>query len=139
MAKQIYIDENGNEQLVSGTINNASILPISASDSTDTKDYIDNGLSGKVQIATFDFNKTIAATTEATYFITRNDFNLPNNAVCVSAFLREGISSNVNAGGLVYSAYVNPTTTNAVEGKMYNGTGTSRTYNITATIFYTLP
>lgn len=42
MAKQIYIDENGNEQLVSGTINNASLLPISASDSTNTKDYIDS-------------------------------------------------------------------------------------------------
>lgn len=47
MAKEIYIDENGNEQMVSGTINNASLLPISASDSTNTKDYIDTGLSGK--------------------------------------------------------------------------------------------
>ena len=123
---------------------NAELLPIQSGSATNTKYYIDTGLSGKadktsaVQIATFDFNKTIAATTEATYFIPRNDFNLPANAVCVSAFLREGTSSNVNAGGLVYSAYVNPTTTNAVEGKMYNGTGASRTYNITATIFYTL-
>lgn len=44
MAKQIYIDENGNPIEVSGTINNASMLPISANDSTDTKTYIDTGL-----------------------------------------------------------------------------------------------
>ena len=42
MAKQIYIDENGNPIEVSGTINNASMLPISGNDSTDTKTYIDN-------------------------------------------------------------------------------------------------
>lgn len=42
MAKQIYVDENGNPIEVSGTINNASMLPISANDSTDTKTYIDN-------------------------------------------------------------------------------------------------
>ena len=47
MAKEIYIDENGNENLVSGTINNASLLPISANDPTDTKSYIDSGLGGK--------------------------------------------------------------------------------------------
>ena len=41
MAKQIYIDENGNEQLVSGTINNAELLPISSINPTNTKDYID--------------------------------------------------------------------------------------------------
>ena len=46
MAKQIYIDENGNEQLVSGTINNAELLPIDALHPNDnTKDYIDSGLS----------------------------------------------------------------------------------------------
>ena len=47
MAKQIYIDENGNEQLVSGTINNAELLPISSSDTTNTKDYID-AVSGNI-------------------------------------------------------------------------------------------
>ena len=47
MAKQIYIDGNGNEQLVSGTINNAELLPIESGSATDTKTYIDNGLSGK--------------------------------------------------------------------------------------------
>jgi len=42
MAKQIYIDENGNEQLVSGTINTADMLPIESGSATNTKDYIDN-------------------------------------------------------------------------------------------------
>ena len=42
MAKQIYIDENGNEQLVSGTINNAELLPIQSGSATNTKDYIDS-------------------------------------------------------------------------------------------------
>ena len=41
MAKQIYIDENGNPIEVSGTINTAELLPISGNDPTDTKTYID--------------------------------------------------------------------------------------------------
>lgn len=47
MAKQIYIDENGNEQMVSGTINTADMLPIESGSATNTKGYIDSGLSGK--------------------------------------------------------------------------------------------
>ena len=39
MAKQIYIDENGNEHLVSGTINTASMLPYDSN--TNTKAKID--------------------------------------------------------------------------------------------------
>ena len=42
MAKEIYIDGNGNENLVSGTINNAEMLPIESGSATDTKSYIDN-------------------------------------------------------------------------------------------------
>ena len=42
MAKQIYIDENGNPIEVSGTINTAELLPISGNDPTDTKSYIDS-------------------------------------------------------------------------------------------------
>lgn len=137
MPKQIYIDENGNELLVSGTINTGDMLPITSGSATNTKSYIDSGLSGRVQIATFDFSKTINATTQVTYGITRSDFNLPNNAVAVSVFLREYVANSVNAGGLVYSAYVNPTATNAVLGAIYNGTNTQRTYSITATLFYT--
>lgn len=122
----------------------AELLPIESGSATNTKDYIDSGLSGKadktsaVYIATYSFSKTINATTQTTYVLGRSDFNLPANAVAVSVFLRENIANSVNAGGLVYSAYVNPTATNAVEGAIYNGTNASRTYSITATIFYTL-
>lgn len=42
MSKEIYIDGNGNENLVSGTINNAQMLPITSGSSTNTKDYIDS-------------------------------------------------------------------------------------------------
>lgn len=94
-------------------------------------------IDSKIQIATFDFSKSINATTQATYYINRTDFNLPNNAVAVSVFLRENLANSVNAGGLVYSAYVNPTATKAVEGAIYNGTNANRTYPITATLFYT--
>ena len=98
---------------------------------------VKQAIDSKIQIATFNFTKTINATTQATYFIARTDFNLPSNAVAVSVFLRENIANSVNAGGLVYSAYVNPTANNAVEGAIYNGTNAQRTYSITATLFYT--
>lgn len=52
MAKQIYIDENGNEQLVSGTINTAEMLPIESGSATNTKTYIDSGLSGIADYST---------------------------------------------------------------------------------------
>ena len=52
MPKQIYIDENGNELVVSGTINTADMLPISANPTTNTKSYIDTGLSGKADSST---------------------------------------------------------------------------------------
>lgn len=97
---------------------------------------VKQAIDSKIQIATFDFSKSINATTQATYYINRYDFNLPNNAVCISVFLRENLANSVNAGGLVYSAYVNPTATKAVEGAIYNGTNANRTYPITATLFY---
>ena len=50
MAKQIYIDSNGNEVMLSGTINSADMLPISAGSSTMTKAYIDNILPKSVYI-----------------------------------------------------------------------------------------
>ena len=40
MAKEIYIDENGNENLVSGTINYGSLLPMSPNDPDKVADRI---------------------------------------------------------------------------------------------------
>ena len=42
MSKQIYIDSDGNEVQVSGTVNTADMLPMSASDSTKVKNAIGN-------------------------------------------------------------------------------------------------
>ena len=47
MAKQIYIDENGNENLVSGTINYGSLLPMSPNDPDKVADRITALESGK--------------------------------------------------------------------------------------------
>lgn len=57
MAKQIYIDENGNENLVSGTINYGSLLPMSPNDSSsmvaDRIEACETAISGKAdKIAT---------------------------------------------------------------------------------------
>ena len=41
MSKQIYIDSNGNEVLISGTVNSADMLPVEAGSGTDTKAYVD--------------------------------------------------------------------------------------------------
>ena len=47
MAQARYTDANGIEHLISGTINTAKMLPIESGSATNTKDYIDSGLSGK--------------------------------------------------------------------------------------------
>ena len=51
MAKEIYIDSNGNEQLVSGTINNATMLPITSGSTTNTKAYIDSKTSFNMSVS----------------------------------------------------------------------------------------
>lgn len=74
MAKQIYIDENGNENLVSGTINNAEMLPIESGSSTNTKSYIDS--KGKLVKAFVTYNGSA--------FTIPNDADKPTQAqMCV--------------------------------------------------------
>ncbi|MBO7659879.1 MAG: hypothetical protein J6T65_11320 [Clostridia bacterium] len=65
MAKQIYIDENGNPIEVSGTINTAELLPISGNDPTDTKSYIDTAL---VKAFTITFESGISAPRSFGYY-----------------------------------------------------------------------
>ena len=105
---------------------------------TSTYDEVESIKDTALQMATFDFTKSINATTQAVYYILRSDFNLPTGAKVKSCFLRENTYNTVNAGGLVYSARANETATNAIDGAIYNGTNTNRIYNITATVFYTL-
>lgn len=78
MAKQIYIDENGNENLVSGTINTADMLPIESGSATNTKDYIDTGLSGKCKLV------KAFVTYNGSAFTIPNDVDKPTQAqMCV--------------------------------------------------------
>ena len=42
MSKQIYIDSNGNEIQVSGTVNTADMMPMSGNDSTKVSEAIDD-------------------------------------------------------------------------------------------------
>lgn len=42
MSKQVYIDENGNEIQVSGTVNTADMMPMSGNDSTKVSEAIGN-------------------------------------------------------------------------------------------------
>jgi len=56
MAKQYYIDENGNPILVSGTVNTAELLPISGNDPTDTKTYIDTVSTGTLTTSNTNIN-----------------------------------------------------------------------------------
>ncbi len=66
MAKQLYTDENGNENLVSGTINNAEMLPIESGSATNTKDYIDDGLDKTKELKSLSQSFTIAANSSIT-------------------------------------------------------------------------
>lgn len=91
-----------------------------------------------VQIATFSFQKAVAANAQTGYTCLRSDFNLPAGSKAISVFLREYSPNTVNAGGLIYSAQIDATSSTCVEGQIYNGTASTRTYYITATVFYTL-
>ncbi len=83
MAKQIYIDENGNEQLVSGTINTADMLPIESGSSTNTKDYIDSVksdvavLNNRNNIKYYDLAVTTVANSYVSPFSAYKSENLP--------------------------------------------------------------
>ena len=72
MAKQIYIDENGNENLVSGTINTGKLLPMSTTDPDKVADRIEaceTAISGKLNTNAI---KTIegTGTTDSTGIVT---------------------------------------------------------------------
>ena len=116
---------------------NAELLPIESGSATNTKAYIDSGLSGKVQIAKFSFTKSINATTESTFFVTRSDFGLPDNAVVVDGYIKQSSYTSTN-NTWAYACNVNSYNTNALQGAIYNPTNANRNYTVMATVFYTL-
>ena len=78
MAKQIYIDENGNENLVSGTINTGKMLPMSTTEPTsmvaDRIEALETAISGKAQYKTVDLSFT--SSNDGTYLVPTNEIAL---------------------------------------------------------------
>ena len=114
MAKQIYIDGNGNENLVSGTINNAEMLPITSGSATDTKSYIDGHIKGWTSLGNFtlDNNATgdwtllnsVENATDLLFIvsidITGQPVNMPRNSLIIPANLLD------NSGAVFYDFYI---------------------------------
>ena len=97
MAKQIYIDENGNEQLVSGTINNAELLPIESGSSTNTKDYIDR--LKNIQSLTIDNVASIVTSNGSTVYNVGGLFLIIKFSIQVST----NITSWTNLFDIIYA------------------------------------
>lgn len=110
-------------------------LVAAVNDAYDTASAANTDVADKVAIATFSFNKSVNATTEASISVTRTELNLPVNTTVVDGYLRLNESSGVNAG-FQYSMVVNGTSSNALVGKVYNSTNTNRQYTIQAVAFY---
>ena len=130
MSKQIYVDSNGNETEYGGSVNYGSILPISPSDSTNTKDYIDNGLSGKANTSTFARKSvsTTGAITVAANTIDTQDFTVnDSNYNIVVGFI---ISNSINFA-MVQCYFENSTT---IRTRVRNLANTSDSYQIR--VFY---
>ena len=126
MAKQIYIDGNGNEQLVSGTINNAEMLPIESGSATDTKSYIDSGLSGKANTTTLVRKSvgTTAAISVSANTIDTQDFTVnDSNYQIVVGFT---VSNSINFA-IVQCYFENSTT---VRVRVRNLANTTDSYQV---------
>ena len=126
MAKQIYIDENGNPIEVSGTINTAELLPISGNDPTDTKTYIDgfvNGIRCKSVTIPFTFNNSPESN--------------PENLVSAS-----GIAENKIINVLPYSYGIAPLCANVSSGGLIRVRATNEysysisNYDVKVLVFY---
>lgn len=119
MAKQIYIDENGNEQLVSGTINNAELLPIESGSATNTKDYIDSGLSGIGNIISGTISGTVSCANNTVTEV--GSITLDIGRYLIIACIDWGTNATgfrqVSFGNSINPARNGATTTSACSGK----------------------
>ena len=112
-------------------------IEMSTTDTDKVADRIEALESGGLHCATFQFNKSINATTEVTFFATRTDFSLPTGAKVVDGYIKQYNAVNTS-NYWAYACITNPTSTNAMQGAIYNPTTTNRTYILMATVFYTL-
>jgi hypothetical protein len=141
--EQVHSDLETDDKTIIGGINEnkdkvGDLTTLTTTDKSSIVVAVNEVNDGALRVATFDFTKVVSATTQVLYSVTRTDLNLPTGAKVKSAFLRENTYNTVNAGGLIYSARANESASYAIEGAIYNGTNASRTYSITATVFYTL-
>ena len=92
---------------------------------------------GALRIAKYSFTKSINATTEASFLISRSDLSLPTGAKVVDAFIKQNNSVNTS-NYWAYALTTSESGTNAVTGAIYNPTNSNRNYPVMATVFYTL-
>ena len=111
MAKQIYIDSEGNEVLLSGTVNSADILPIEAGSSTMTKAYVD-GIK----------TKSIAITAASGVSVMHQSSGYNDKLCCISAEVR--FTSSANTWTTLGTVPIIPTDSVQVEG-IDTGDGTT--------------
>ena len=76
MSKQVYIDENGNEVLVSGTVNTADMMPMSGGDST----KVSEAIGDLTTLTTSDKSSIVGAVNEVNgkTAITKRTYTTPN-------------------------------------------------------------
>lgn len=134
MSKQIYIDSNGNEVLVSGTIINDNNLPHYTG--TPTAGSTAEAIGNCLRCATFELSQAINAGQTQSYTITRTDLDLPTGAKAKTCVIRQRASSSANQG-FYYSGSVSETGTDTVKGILGNSSSYNLTYYLVATVFYT--
>ena len=131
MAKQIYIDENGNENLVSGTINTGKMLPMSTTEPTsmvaDRIEACETALGNKPNTSTFTVKKAYTTTAlscpandQYTHTFTVND--------AVYGIV-SGFAITTNTAVVMLQAYFDTPTT--IQIRVRNITGSAQSFNLT--------
>jgi len=116
MSKQVYIDSNGNEVQVSGTVNTADMMPMSASDDTKVSEAIANKLP-KVVYSKKDWaNSHSFATANDTAFMLYTDSD--TSVAKVRIFNNNSASLyNISGSSITGVTYANGTLTVAVNNR----------------------
>ena len=107
------------------------------SDPTSTAGAIKDLQDTQIHIAKFSFSKSVNASSETTFYITRTDFNLPTGAKVIDGYIKQSNHANTSSYW-AYACVTYESATNAMQGSIYNPTATNRNYPVMATIFYTL-
>ena len=126
MAKQIFVDENGNEHLVSGTINTAEMLPYDSN--TNTKAKIDS--KADISITCRRIQTTL------TFNSTLNRFTLPSGTP-PPAQAQQCIVARNSSTGAIYALWYVSTDQNFQIGATL--AGTAPTNNQTCYVNYVIP